>query len=414
MLRRGDLPEVGRVLRRRALNGLKPVRRLLGRWLRPLRQPSTRKRRQQQLQALLKKYYDWPALEHTPKAKTAALILHEGTSYPKSSAFIRLISPLSDPSLRGKLRLKLLAENCFDAGQDIDWCIVQRNAVSSLPAAKQLAANLAKAKVPLIIDTDDAFHEIDSHHPEAAEHRRSLPAFNYLVDQAAEVWVSTPRLAASFKNLAAKVVVVPNSLDKRLWPTAKIHRAASRRLQLLYMGTVSHDADFALILPALDQLADSQPDGFELTLIGAVAEVPDRPWLKRLYAPRDGTVYPRFVPWLAKQGPFDVGLSPLVDSDFNRNKSDIKCLDYLALGLTPVVSSLEPYQTPELANYIIPVKNDPKVWHKALSVLVANRRALRREKTASAKAAQRYLWQERSSSQTSRQLWHRLQKLTRA
>ena len=39
---------------------------------------------------------------------------------------------------------------------------------------------------------------------------------------------------------------------------------------MVYMGTATHDADFALILPALDRLAAEMHGRFDLTLIGAV------------------------------------------------------------------------------------------------------------------------------------------------
>jgi len=41
---------------------------------------------------------------------------------------------------------------------------------------------------------------------------------------------------------------------------------------------------------------------------------------------------------------FDIGLAPLVPSQFNRSKSAIKALEYAALGIPVIASDLAPYQ----------------------------------------------------------------------
>jgi len=354
----------------------------------------------------------------TPTNQTSAiriaLILRDGLTYPSSSAFIRLLSPLTDRSMRGKLVLKIYPQNTTQIDQ-VDICIVQRTAFDQLNEAEVLINNLRSAGIPLVVDTDDAFHIIDSEHPEESLHRGALVAFDHLIKNANRVWVSTARLKSLLKAQTDKVIVIPNSLDKRIWlsnPTTATQTEALGPLRILYMGTVSHDADWEMIFPVLSKLADQKPESFELTVIGVSRDRPLRPWIKRLYQQRNGSIYPRFVPWFLKQGSFDVGLSPLVDSGFNLNKSDIKALDYLAAGAMPVVSNLEPYATNGLDSLVVRVNNSPQDWETVLAKLIADPITFRNSNKATLAKAQKYIWQERSSEMTAKLIYKQLLALT--
>ncbi|HVX58775.1 MAG TPA: hypothetical protein VG964_03515, partial [Candidatus Saccharimonadales bacterium] len=333
-----------------------------------------------------------------------ALILQDGLTYPKSSAFIRLISPLSDPSLDGKLSMKLFPGNTSDIGPGFDACIVQRTAVSKLDTAKKLVANLKKSDTRLILDSDDAFHAIDPNHPEHGAHTERLEVFNFIAEKSDQVWLSTERLVDAIKPLNKNVKLVRNSLDKRLW-RLPVKSSGSGPIRIVHMGTVSHDDDFKLIFPALQRLAEQYPGSFQLSVIGVAGEVPDLPWLERIYQPAGHSIYPRFVSWFLGQGPFDIGLSPLVDNDFNRNKSDIKCLDYLAAGILPVVSDIEPYRSAELAPYIIKFANTKAAWQSGLEEILRDPDGFRKRKKVAVTDAQDYLWRERGSAKTAADLY---------
>ncbi len=340
-----------------------------------------------------------------------ALILRDGTYSPKSSAFIRLISPLTHPSLKGKLSIKLYDEDTSSVDDDTDVCIVQRTAYDSEKAANNLLAVADKLGMSLILDSDDAFHDIDESHPEHAAHAGRVAALNRIIRSADQVWLSVPALAPAYSSVKGKLTVVKNSMDERLWGGYKIPaRSPAGRLRLLYMGTATHDADLKMLLPVLEKLDAKYPGSFVLTLIGVADSVPDRPWIERLYQPKYGSINPNFVKWFRKQGPFDAGLSPLVDSEFNRGKSDIKCLDYLCTGVRPVVSDILPYQSPELDKFVIRVKNTPAAWEKALAEIVKDPAAFRAESRKIMPRAQDYIWQRRSSEQTAKQLFDLIQK----
>ena len=166
----------------------------------------------------------------------------------------------------------------------------------------------------LIVDNDHAFALIDESHPEYVLYRSKNAVLEDLLAAADQAWFSTEALAEVYRPCCQAAVVVPNALDPRVWRNYRAARAplgTGKTLRMVYMGTATHDADFALILPALDKLAAEMPGRFDLTLIGAVRRPPRRRWLTLVSPPAGTTAYPRFVRWLTPEGPFDLGLSPL-------------------------------------------------------------------------------------------------------
>jgi glycosyltransferase involved in cell wall biosynthesis len=408
MVRAGQLMEMLKVLRRRLINTARFIMRVALRSMGIYYDSPLVRRRL--LKKLLNQYYAWDKqVPNTPLR--IGVVARRGTTYPSSSTFIRLLSPLTCNPIRQKAFISIHSPESVDT-KNMDICIVLRTAYTYKSQAEKLVNNLKQKNAKLILDTDDAFHVLDTSHPEHHLHSQTLDAFNYIATNADQVWVSTNKLASELRAYGPKVYIVPNSLDIRLWGEVdNTFRYQSGPLQLLYMGTGTHDADFAMILPALESLSKSYPGAFQVTVIGVTDNIPDRDWLKRLHTKRNGSIYLRFVPWLLKQGPFDLGLAPLVDNDFNRNKSDIKCLDYLAAGIIPLVSDIEPYKNPELNGYIIRVNNSRNAWGEKLAELMANPENVRQMKKEIIPKAQKYIWDERASEKTARILLKNINEL---
>ena len=327
----------------------------------------------------------------------AGLLLQHGRRGPTSSGYIRLIAPLTVDASHARVDLWLLDGPDDPRVEQCDVCIVQRVAIPDQSCAKQLTDRLRAASIPLVVDTDDAFALLEAEHPEAGAYHGKDAALRHLMTKAAEVWFSTERLRACYPEASVHGAVVANGLDPRLWRDYRKPRrvlASGEMLELLYMGTATHDADFALLLPALDHLHARYPGRFRVTAIGALRQPPERPWLHLQAPPRGQDDYPRFARWLSRQGPFDVGLAPLVDNVFNACKSDIKFLDYSALGILSMVSEVPAYAgTAGARGLALCVPNTDEDWFASLeSVLV---RLGDFEEIA--RRAEEYVWSERST-----------------
>ena len=328
---------------------------------------------------------------------------------PQSSAYIRLVAPLTDETVAGRIRLTLGGPE--DAVPDCDVCIVQRTALTSIEAVDALVRRLGEIGAALVVDVDDAFTLIGRDHAEYDFYRPLNAALDRAIAASAETWFSTAGLADAYATLAPRSAIVANSLDPRLWRDWRRQRPApfsSDRVRMVYMGTHTHGPDFAATRPALDQLHAERGDGFDLTVIGIAPDLAPAPWLQRLAPPADAVSYPRFVRWLREQGPFDLGLAPLADNAFNRCKSDIKALDYASLAILPLVSEGPSYRAdPQLARHALFAHADG--WLDALCAVLDDREDAARR----ALAAQAHVREKRSVATVGPMLVDRLEALRR-
>src|SRR5688572_17085313 len=197
-------------------------------------------RQKRVLKRILAQYYGLGKTEQ-PQGIKVALILRDGTHYPKSSAFIRLISPLTHRTVRNKVSVKLYGENTTVVDMDTAVCIVQRTAYDNEQVADRFIAYVRRIGGALVIDNDDAFHGIDATHPEHTAHAKRVGALDHLVRAADQIWLSVPALVPSYSATKGKISVVKNSLDKRIWGRFRVRSTPDLRkrrpVQMVYMGT---------------------------------------------------------------------------------------------------------------------------------------------------------------------------------
>ncbi len=351
---------------------------------------------------LLRPHYDFRG--HGRRRLNVTLVVPKAKR-PTSSTYIRLLGPMSLPGF-GPMGLDIVDEKGIWVSPRTDVCIVQRTAFGDAAVAQRFLADARRVGCLVIVDSDDAFGVLDPDHPQYAQQAERASILDDVMREADEVWLSTDDLLALHPLPTARVV--RNTLDLPRWTRRRDVAAptADEPLRVLYMGTATHDGDFAMVEPSLDRLHESHPGQFEVHVVGIGKGLPDKPWMDVLARPQ--TAYPQFVPWLVGLGPFDIGLSPLLDSPFNRAKSDIKCLDYLALGSFPVVSDVLPYRVAELDDHIHRVANDGDSWFAELERLVVDRGALRAGAARRRAAADDYLAASRSAEITARLLRDRI------
>ncbi|MGA3005574.1 MAG: glycosyltransferase [Acetobacteraceae bacterium] len=308
---------------------------------------------------------------------TAVLVIPEAYDQTNPGSYtpcahIRLLRPLDHP-VTGSGLASTVADTASASRYHADVIITQRHAVPSIAAAEALVDHARRTGAALIFDLDDDLLSIPPEHPEAADLVPKAAVVEFLVRQADSVRTSTSALAARIAPLAREVLVAGNALDERIWlpgPREPVDRYGG--VGILCMGTMTHDADFALLLPALTEIHQRFGDQLRFDLIGFVSggEVPG--WIRRLApTPHAGRSYAGFVHWLRSAGRWDIGLAPLADTPFNTCKSAIKVLDHAALGLASLASDVTAYQG-SLADGPggILVPNSTVAWYEALSRLI--------------------------------------------
>jgi glycosyltransferase involved in cell wall biosynthesis len=142
---------------------------------------------------------------------------------------------------------------------------------------------------------------------------------------ARHVTVGNEALAAYARRHASAVTVIPSTIDTDEYRIAE--RAANVRPVVGWTGSTTTVRYLEALAPALRDLRGRLD--FVLQVVGSEARLPG--------------VEVGNVPWRAETEaedlrPLDVGLMPLEDDDWSRGKCGLKALQYMALGIPPVVS----------------------------------------------------------------------------
>jgi glycosyltransferase involved in cell wall biosynthesis len=114
----------------------------------------------------------------------------------------------------------------------------------------------------------------------------------------------------------------------------------------------------------------------------------------RFVSPKpDEVEYPLFMLWFTSRLGWDIALSPLADTPFNRCKSDIKFLDYSAIGAAGIYSRVPAYESSvEHLKTGWLIKNDVEAWTEAIEELLCNNHL----RAHLSQNATRYLYTERT------------------
>jgi len=197
------------------------------------------------------------------------------------------------------------------------------------------------------------------------------------------ILVSTNFLYQRLQHLNQQIFVLPNAIDEKLFTNNGIRLSPSRNnsslLVIGFMGTLTHDADLMMALQALRQSLRKHIGRLEVQLIGAIADhtviTAFQGLPVRLLPIEPGDVaYLNFVPWMKKNLNWDIGIAPLENTHFTQGKSDIKFLDYSALGIPGIYSRVPCYESTirHLEDGYL-VENAPEAWSEALETMIQDK-----------------------------------------
>ncbi len=293
--------------------------------------------------------------------------------------YIRLLQPMDYMvSTRESVRLHEVDVN--SALHRVADCLVcQRHVVTDIKLVEQLINHCRETGMRLIYDLDDDLITDAPEHPENLLIRALTPVVVRLLLAADTVWASTPELRRRLEVIRPDSIVVPNALDERLWVQTRDapSRASDRTVRILYMGTSTHDIDYEFLEGVAARIKKKFGARASFEIIGVTHRKDLHSAFRRIEPPMSAAAsYPAFVSWIAQQSRWDIGVAPLVDTYFSRAKSNIKLLDYAALGLPIVASDVLPYRgTLQGIDGVRLVENDALAWVEALSELIVDTQA---------------------------------------
>jgi glycosyltransferase involved in cell wall biosynthesis len=297
----------------------------------------------------------------------------QGGDFP-GSAHVRMLRRLHHPAVRSKLQATVHHGSELTAlapGSDV--VIAQRTA---LPPERidWFLEEIDRCALPLVLDLDDDLFALGAEHPEYGE---ALDGVARLLAAANLVTVSTPALAAVLAGRGVTSLVIPNAIDERLFfahqpaPTPP-PRGPGEPMRAVYVSGPGHEDDLALLAPVFERLAVERVP-VALDVVSRPLAGPAPSWYRSIPVPSGHGGYPTFVRWLKRERPgWDLAVAPLCNTPFNRAKSDLKFLEYAALGLPGIYSRSVPYDsvTPEVTGLV--VDDDPGSWCEAIVTLAAD------------------------------------------
>ena len=194
--------------------------------------------------------------------------------------------------------------------------------------------------------------------PLKSHFRRLVPAdsrsrFKAALNDCDRLVVSTPFLADAFKHFIADIRVVPNRLEGSSWLSLVAKRRTSHRPRIGWAGGTGHRGDLELLKPVIEATRQEADWVFFGMCPDAI-----RPLLAEYHELATFEDYPGKLAALN----LDLAVAPLEDIPFNHGKSNLRLLEYGALGLPVICSDVTPYRDSPAQR----LPNDPQRWIAAL------------------------------------------------
>lgn len=194
-----------------------------------------------------------------------------------------------------------------------------------------------------VFEANDYFYDVQPWSPIAAswQDRGIQEEYRHYMQVADAVQTSSDELAREWSAWARKVVVFHNHLAE----IPPLRPSPARPLTIGWGGSPGHFADWYAISPYLERWLTAHPDVHLAVMTNEFA----RPFMRlppeRYHFTPFGTLasYLQFLPQL------DIGLAPLLPSDYNRCRSDVKFLEYAAHGVAGIYAEAAPYRTSVVA-----------------------------------------------------------------
>lgn len=207
--------------------------------------------------------------------------------------------------------------------------------------------------------------------PLKSHFRRLVPAdsrsrFKAALKDCDRLVVSTPFLAEAFRHFIDDIRVVPNRIERATWLSLKSKRRAGPRPRIGWAGGTGHQGDLELLKPVIEATRHEA----DWIFFGMCPEEL-RPLLAEYHELADFNEYPRKLAALN----LDLAVAPLEDIPFNHGKSNLRLIEYGALGLPVICSDVTPYRNSPARR----LANDPQRWIAALRERIHDVDAAERE-----------------------------------
>lgn len=289
---------------------------------------------------------------------------------------LRLIGPLSLLERAGLAEANVIALNeisYLETGP-IDWAdVVIFQRIASPPTMLQVLERAQRRGALTIYEIDDNLLETPPLNPNYAYYHDSATrgVMIPLMARVDALTVSTAPLMEQLRQYNETIRVIPNFVDLELFPERVVPNPPGSPTVIGFAGTKTHAEDFKVAIPAIKRVLREFPGQ---VIFRFLAFVP--PELEGLPGVEfwEGTPDLRAFAQLMQRSGFDFALAPLKDNDFNRAKSDLKFLEYGALGIPGLFSNVHPYADTVIHghNGFIVSPDTSEAWYEAIVYMLTH------------------------------------------
>ena len=297
-------------------------------------------------------------------------------SYPSDKngcGFYRSMIPFSYLNCVGDFETPFLFGFNFDLAmlERAKWVRFQRQVTEAQKAIFFKYQELAKKnnyKTKFAYEIDDFAHAIEP---------QNILAYQFYTqkrkDNLVEIMKSCDLTTVStdyLKNYYEKehqvknIRVVPNYLPKFLWGNCgqRDKYNKGKKLRILWAGSASHigkGGDLEFMVPLIEKTINE----FEWVFVGvAPFSIKDK---VEFHKWSNFYNYPQALDSIDA----DIAIAPITDTKFNYGKSDLKVLEYTALGLPGIFSKTSGNGPYDLHKQILTVENNADDWYNAIKKL---------------------------------------------
>lgn len=199
----------------------------------------------------------------------------------------------------------------------------------------------------LVYEIDDSLFNIPEWNFAYDYYKTLQPYIKEMLSKADVVITSTETLKKTYSEYNKNIHVIPNHLPRFLWGETTYKTTRTKKLKIVYPCSSNHfscknNVQGGDIGPLLMGYIRSTIDDYDWVFSGGLPlELEDLVKAGKItrYLWHSLYEYPRFLRSLNA----DIAIAPLEINDFNINKSNIKALEFTALGLPAVYTRIDPY-----------------------------------------------------------------------
>ena len=272
----------------------------------------------------------------------------------------------------GQEILPLIDVNQIIKSKIFDVIVIQRVNPYSTPIIKKAKQHGIK----LVYEADDDFLDINPSNPSFNYIHGNLVNIKKLVGAADKIVVSTPELKKRFDklNLASDVEIIRNYYLDNVLPLKPFSYTGDSYVKIGYFGTMTHNNDLELIHNVILRLKDifsKKAIQVDFEVIGASIDE-NIDWFSVKKLPYYPMSMATFMKWITNEANWDIGIIPLVNTEFNKCKSELKYIEFTALGVPVVASDVDIYKNTIEDGVTGFLANNEDEWVDKLSILIEN------------------------------------------